>query len=138
MKLAISYDQENQTVFQHFGHTEQFLTYDVTGAALSAPITLPTNGSGHGALATFLKEQGVCVVICGGIGDGAIQALKAAGIQVYSGVSGNAEQAAQAFAAGTLEQKDCPTCAGHDHAHGACGGHDHHSCQGTCHHGEKC
>ena len=34
MKIAVTY--ENGTVFQHFGHTEQFKLYEVENGAVSA------------------------------------------------------------------------------------------------------
>ncbi|MFQ7394825.1 MAG: NifB/NifX family molybdenum-iron cluster-binding protein [Lachnospira eligens] len=43
-----------------------------------------TDGAGHSALAAVLKDKGVDVLICGGIGNGAVTALSEAGIDVYS------------------------------------------------------
>ena len=62
---------------------------------------MPTNGSGHGALAGFLKELGVSTLICGGIGGGAQMALSEAGIELYAGITGSCDEAVDAFAAGT-------------------------------------
>ena len=77
MKIAVTY--ENGEVFQHFGHTEQFKIYEIEdGKIISQEIT-DTNGSGHGALAGFLKERSVDALICGGIGGGAKAALAEAG-----------------------------------------------------------
>ena len=53
--------------------------------------------SGHEALAAFLAERGVQTLICGGIGSGAVQALDAAGIQVYGGITGLADYAVEAL-----------------------------------------
>ena len=66
MKIAVTY--ENEMVFQHFGHTEQFKIYEVEDNKVVASEIVDTNGSGHGALAGFLAGQGVDVLICGGIG----------------------------------------------------------------------
>ncbi len=49
MKIAVTY--ENGEVFQHFGHTEQFKLYEVSGGKLLQTQVVDTNGSGHGALA---------------------------------------------------------------------------------------
>ena len=65
---------------------------------------VPTNGSGHGALAGFLRERGVEVLICGGIGAGAQNALAEAGIKLYGGVSGSADSAVQALIEGNLSE----------------------------------
>ena len=140
MKIAVTY--ENGQVFQHFGHTEQFKLYDVENGAVVSSRVVDTNGSGHGALAGFLREHGADVLICGGIGGGARNALAQAGIALYPGVSGSADAAAQALAEGRLVYNPAASCADHDHHHGAgcghheggCGGHscgeDHQGCAG--------
>ena len=91
MKIAVTY--ENGQVFQHFGHTERFKLYEVEDGAVTASQVVDTAGSGHGALAGFLRERGVQTLICGGIGGGARTALAQAEIQLYPGVSGAADQA---------------------------------------------
>ena len=72
MKIAVTY--ENGQVFQHFGHTEQFKIYTVDDENILSSEIVNTDGTGHGALADFLKERGVNVLICGGIGAGAVMA----------------------------------------------------------------
>ena len=64
MKIAVTYD--NGEIFQHFGHTEQFKLYDIENGKVVASEVVGTNGSGHGALAGFLAEHQVQVLICGG------------------------------------------------------------------------
>ena len=71
MKVAVTY--ENGEVFQHFGRTEQFKIYDVADGRVNSGIVIGTNGTGHGALAGFLKAEGVQALICGGIGGGALE-----------------------------------------------------------------
>ena len=91
MKIAVTF--ENGNVFQHFGHTEKFKIYDISNGKIINESIVDTNGSGHGALAGFLKENSVDTLICGGIGNGAKQALAEAGIKLYGGVVGNADSA---------------------------------------------
>ena len=43
------------------------------------------------------KRQGVDTLICGGIGGGAQNALAQAGIRLFGGVSGNADEAVNAL-----------------------------------------
>lgn len=132
MKIAVTY--ENGQIFQHFGHTEQFKLYDVADGSIIATEIVNTNGSGHGALAGFLMQQGVDVLICGGIGGGAQVALAEAGIKLYGGVSGEADAAVNALLAGSLGCKPNVRCNHHDHEHGegghSCGEHGcgHHGC----------
>ena len=113
MKIAVTY--ENGEIFQHFGHTEQFKLYTVENGTITAVEVVDTNGSGHGALAGFLLEHNVDTLICGGIGGGAQNALAQAGIQLYGGVSGNADEAVNALLTGTLGYNPNVHCSHHDH-----------------------
>ena len=121
MKVAVTY--QNGQVFQHFGHTEEFKIYTVQTDEVKDGIVVPTLGSGHGALAGFLQQQGVDVLICGGIGAGAKQALAEAGIQLYGGVTGLADEAVKAFAAGKLQFDPDVACSHHEDGHHNCGNH---------------
>ena len=121
MKVAVTY--QNGQVFQHFGHTEEFKIYTVQNDEVKDGIVVPTLGSGHGALAGFLQQQGVDVLICGGIGAGAKQALAEAGIRLYGGVTGLADEAVKAFAAGKLQFDPDVACSHHKDGHHNCGNH---------------
>ena len=131
MRIAVTY--ENGTVFQHFGHSERFKLYDFENGKLTGTKIIGTNGSGHGLLASLLQEQKVDALICGGIGIGAQMALADAGVKLYAGVQGAADEAAFALAAGTLDYDPDAHCDHHEHHDGECG-HDHcadHHCQGN-------
>ena len=91
MKIAVTYD--NGSVFQHFGKTENFKIFEVENGAIISSEVVGSNGAGHSALAGFLADAGVDVVICGGIGGGAQEALSEAGIKVCAGVSGDVNEA---------------------------------------------
>lgn len=116
MRVAVTY--ENGEVFQHFGRTEQFKIYDIMDGKAEKEEIVGTNGSGHGALAGFLTDLKVDVLICGGIGGGAKEALKEAGIELYGGVSGKADDAVKAFLAGELHYDPDMQCSHHEHEHG--------------------
>jgi len=132
MRIAVTY--ENGEIFQHFGHTEQFKLYDVEDGKIIGEQVVDTNGSGHGALAGFLQAAKVDALICGGIGMGAQTALADAGIKLYAGVQGSADEAAMALAAGDLNYDPNARCDHHEHHHGGDCGHDHcaeHHCAGN-------
>ena len=140
MRIAVTY--EEGAIFQHFGHTSQFKVYDVVNGKVIAAQIVDTNGQGHGALANFLFHGGVDVLICGGIGGGAINALANAGIDLYPGIDGSADMAVMQYLAGVLPKRTDVRCSHHDHEHGEghdCGSHGHdcgshgHSCGGGCH-----
>ena len=134
MRIAVTHD--NGEVFQHFGHSEEFKVYEVEDGAVQSSEVIGSNGSGHGALAALLADKGIDVLICGGIGGGAQNALEEAGIELCAGASGNADEAVAAYLRGELvntgancdhhhdEEHDCGD---HDCASGGCG-----SC-GGCH-----
>ena len=132
MRIAVTF--ENGKIFQHFGHTEQFKLYDVEDGKVVSEQVVDTNGSGHGALAGFLQAAKADVLICGGIGMGAQMALADAGIKLYAGVQGSADDAAKALAEGTLEYDPDAHCDHHGHHHDGDCGHEHcgeHHCAGN-------
>lgn len=115
MRIAVTY--ENGEVFQHFGHTEHFKVYDVEDGKIIESKIIGTNGSGHGALVGILSAIKADVLICGGIGGGAQMALAESEIKLYGGVSGNADEAVNAFIAGNLNFNPDVHCNHHDHEH---------------------
>ena len=136
MKLAVTYDPTNGQIFQHFGHTEYMKIYETQDNTVRSAEVKSTNGSGHGALAGFLREEGVEVLICGGIGGGAQMALAEAGIRLYGGCSGDADQAVNNFLNNMLMYNPNVRCdhheGGHDCGHD-CGSHEDHPCRhGNC------
>jgi len=138
MRIAVTY--ADGEIFQHFGRTEQFKVYDIEDGKVAAAAVMDTNGIGHGALAGILEELHVEVLICGGIGMGARIALDDVGVEICSGVSGDADDAVRAYLAGTLEAATGETC-DHHHEHGeGCGcGHHHEEHEHHHHeHGEGC
>ncbi len=127
MRAAVTYDNGN--VFGHFGKTEKFKIYDIENGKIVNSQILDTNGEGCGALAGILNIANVDVLICGGIGGGAVHAIKEAGIRLYAGANGSADAAVEALLAGTLEAKEEANCDHHDHDHS-----EGHSCgHGNCH-----
>ena len=123
MRVATTYDNGN--IFMHFGRSEQFKIYEVADGAIESTHVLENNGEGHGALVTLLQQEHVDVLICGGIGAGAQNALKEAGIRFYGGVQGEADKAAADFLADRLAYDPAVHCEHHGEGHG----HGH-----GCHH----
>ena len=124
MKLAIPY--ENGQVFPHFGKTQQFKIYDIADGKVGASLVVPVMGGGHGALAGFLRMLGISVVLVGGIGPGALDALARYDITPIPGVSGDADKAAADFVAGKLSPDTAALCQHHHEGNPfGCG---HHTC----------
>ena len=134
MKIAVSYT--NGEVFQHVGKTEFFKIYETEGKRILSGQVVPTDGIGHEALAEFLKGLGVEVVICGGLGDGAMAALTGAGIEVCSGAEGDTDLAVDSYLKGQLVSTGT-NCDHHHHEDasegcGGCGGSCGSGCGGGC------
>lgn len=136
MKIAVTY--ENGNIFQHFGHTEQFKLYDIEAGRITNEQIISTNGQGHGALSAFLSGQGAEAVICGGIGGGAQAALAEAGIKLYGGVSGSADDAVRAYLEGKLAYNPDAQCSHHQHEHSCGEGHCGENKQGCAGNGGSC
>lgn len=132
MKIAVTF--ANGDVFQHFGHTEQFKIYDIEDGKVVGTQIADTEGSGHGALAGMLSGLKVDALICGGIGGGAQTALAEAGIRLYGGVSGSADEAVERLLAGNLAFDPHVHCdhhgEGHQHTDGHSCGENKHGCAG--------
>ena len=143
MKIAVSY--ENGNIFQHFGHSKMFKIYEIDGQNIVDTKIIEAQGSGHSALATMLDDINVDALICGGIGNGAMEALVQMGIEVCSGVSGDADEAVAEYLNGSLESQgvncdhhnngeehSCGHCGSdeEDCGCGSCGDDDGHGCGG--------
>lgn len=128
MKIAVTFDNGN--IFEHFGKTDAFKVYEVEEGKVVSAEVLDSNGSGHSALAGLLAQNMIDVLICGGLGQGALDALNGFGIEVCTGASGDADAAVAAYLAGELESAGV-NCDHHDHEEeGGCGCGD--SCGGGC------
>ncbi len=111
MKISIPY--ENEQVFQHFGHTQQFKMYEIENQKIVKSYYVNSIGQGHGALSQFLMKNKIDVVICGGIGSGAIHALNEFEIKVYGGVIGNCDEVIQNYLSGNLVYNSNIQCSCH-------------------------
>ena len=131
MKIAVTYDNGN--VFQHFGKTQNFKVYEVEDDKVVSSEVIGSNGTGHGALAGLLAEQGINVLICGGIGEGAQTALTEAGLEMVAGAQVNTDDVVEAYLKGELVSTGA-NCDHHHHEEGhSCGSHEEgHSCGGSC------
>lgn len=135
MIIAVTY--EDGQVFQHFGHTKQFKIYDVDKTEIKSSRIVEVEGHGHDAMASFLGEQGVDAVLCGGVGGGARYALSSRGIVLYPGITGNADECIKALLSGGLEYDPTATCDEDEGCSGDCAGDcgdcgDCSSCDGCC------
>ena len=119
-RIAVTYD--NGQIFQHFGKTETFKVYEVEDGRVVSSEVIESNGSGHGALAGLLADHTIDVLICGGIGGGAVAALEDCGIEICAGAAGDTDSAVEAYLKGELVSAGV-TCKHHEEGH-SCGHHE--------------
>lgn len=85
MRIAIPI--ANGCLAQHFGHCEKFALVDVDEAKKEITASTEVMAPEHqpGLLPPWLKEQGVNLVIAGGMGSRALSLFEAASIKVLTG-----------------------------------------------------
>jgi len=104
MKIAIPVTNENR-IDDHFGHCEQYGVYTISDDSQIVDVQTIKSEQGCGCksnIASVLAEQGVTIMLAGGIGGGAINVLNSWGIDVVRGCSGIAVDAVNKFVSGTL------------------------------------
>lgn len=127
--MIIAVTTEGNEIFQHFGSCKTFTLYEIDNQKIvNKKLIHPTEG-GHSSLAIFMKENNVDIVICGGIGGGAKNALRANRIEIVPGVTGNIEEAVIQYLSGIQIGNPDFIC-NHSHegdSHG-CGHHEGNGC----------
>ena len=123
IKMIIAVATQGETIFQHFGKTPQFTLFETEDSIIKNIKVLDTGDSGHSALIDVLKENSAEVLICGGIGAGAVNGLSAAGIEVVSGVECPAKDAVIKYLSGEKLGTGTATCDHHHEGGQTCGEH---------------
>ncbi|MDD2458124.1 MAG: iron-sulfur cluster carrier protein MrpORP [Eubacteriales bacterium] len=118
-KIAIA--AEGHYVCEHFGHCEGFNIYTTQEGKIIAQDFLANPGHKPGLLPNLLNDQGVHVVIAGGMGAGAIDIFNEKGIDVITGARGMVDQTIATYLDGKLLSTGS-VCHDHQHA-GDCGEH---------------
>ena len=119
MKIAVASDRG--LVTEHFGHCEGFVLFETQDGKITKSEIVPNPGHKPGFLPNFLNDKGVNVIISGGMGGGAVDIFNEKNIEVITGATGDAKDAAQKYLNGALKSTGS-IC--HDHAHAdECGGH---------------
>ena len=113
MKIAIP-TKDNQ-VDSHFGHCAFFSIAELTADNKISHIELMESPQGCGCksnIANQLAEMGVRVMLAGNMGQGAVNKISEAGIQVYRGCSGDVRELVEAYLEERIKDSGT-TCAGH-------------------------
>lgn len=123
MKICIPVEGDqglDSVVCAHFGSAPVFLIVDSDSSACRA-VENRNQHHGHGMCMPLASLQGeeLDAMVVGGIGMGALNKLRAAGIRVYLAEQDTAGEVVKALSAGTLKEVDPgQACAHHRHGQG--------------------
>ena len=117
-KIALPVTQSNQ-IDDHFGHCDMYNVYSISDDNEIEKVQTVDSTKGCGCksgISSVLAAEGVTVMLAGGIGNGAINVLKANGIEVVRGCRGDATAAVHSYLAGNLPDSGI-SCHQHEHRH---------------------
>ena len=117
MKIAVTYEKETGNIFQHFRKTQFFKIYEIKDGKIVSSEIIDNGGNGHHDLPPYLKSLDVETLILGNRGQGAIDAIAAAGLKEVPGIMGSADEAAENFAKGELKGNFNAKCNHHGEHH---------------------
>ena len=90
LKIAVPV-LENNEIDQHFGKAKKFKIYNIFNQILVDQKEISCEGNGHESATKLLEEQQVTILICGGIGQEALESLFEKQVKVYLGMTGDAD-----------------------------------------------
>lgn len=105
MKIAMP--KNGEMINQHFGKSQSFLIVTVEDGKMvdKKEVSVMDLQHNHGGLSNLILNEGASVVITGGIGAGAYEALKANNLEVIRGVNMTLEEALVSYLNGELKDK---------------------------------
>lgn len=121
MKIAVPVTVDHR-IDEHFGHCEYYGIYTISADNQITDTQTLKSEQGCGCksnIASVLSEQGVTIMLAGGIGAGAINVLNSWGIDVVRGCSGPALEVVKLYTDGKIADSGS-TCSHHEgqgHAH---------------------
>jgi predicted Fe-Mo cluster-binding NifX family protein len=123
MRIAISATENrglDSQVSPHFGRCPYFVLVDVADGEIGAVETVTNPHYGHhqpGQVPAFIHDQGVDVMLTGGMGGRAFGFFQQRGIQAVTGATGTARYTLEQFLNGNLSGS-APCRESIEHGHG--------------------
>ncbi len=105
MKIAVPVSANNQ-VDDHFGHCNFYDLFKISPYSEITELKRIPSLQGCGCksnIAEILAAEGVTLMLAGGIGNGAINVLKNAGISVIRGCSGDTSEVVKLYLMGAIK-----------------------------------
>ncbi len=95
-------------ISRHFGRCPYYVILEVEVGKVKQPVRVIANpyATAHGEpgqVPSFLKEQGIEVIIAGGMGPRAVGFFNQYGIKVVTGASGKVKEGVDSFSKGELK-----------------------------------
>ena len=119
MRIGFAVDEDKgmeSSISGHFGRCPYYIIVDVEGREVKEVSVLSNpfypNNAPPGKLPALLNEQGVEVMVAGGMGPRAVEAFRELGIEVFTGACCTVKEALEAYLKGEL--KGGEPCEGHD------------------------
>lgn len=109
------------TIDGHFGHTKEFAIYEVQQTDISHVRYVTPPPHEPGVLPKFLREQGIDVIITGGMGQRAVALFQHHDIDVILGAKGRIDVNLNEYLGGFLSSQGSSCDTSHNHHHN----HDH-------------
>jgi len=107
-------------ISEHFGRAQSFTLVDTTNGKVEVIANNGEHVCGGGAPVERLRAAKPDVVVCGGLGGGAIRMLNSLGFKVYIGATGTVRDAVELYKGGKLQEASMESACAHHHDH-----HDH-------------
>lgn len=108
MRIAVSVDTNDNwesVVAHHFGRCPHFAIVDMEGNEVQSLEIIVNPYFAHhqpGQVPSFIHEQQVNVMLCGGMGRRAIEAFQNLGVQAFTGATGTVRTALETYLGGEL------------------------------------
>lgn len=124
MKIAVPVTKNNQ-IDDHFGHCEFYNVFTISATNEIVEVQTIKSEQGCGCksnIASTLAQNGVKIMLAGGIGGGAINVLNNAGIGVIRGCSGKPDENVKQYLSGSIADNG-ESCKSHEGHHEEGSGH---------------
>ena len=117
MKLGIPSESSGgleDNVGYHFGRVDNYTVYDTENKKVDIIPNTSSHKGGTKLPADLLRDHGIDIMICGGLGRRAIQLFEQYGIEVYAGAKGTIADSIKQFEKGSLTMAtDADACREH-------------------------
>ncbi|MDD5282225.1 MAG: NifB/NifX family molybdenum-iron cluster-binding protein [Candidatus Omnitrophica bacterium] len=113
MKICITSEGKtlDSEVDPRFGRCQNFIFFDMDTGSFEVQENTNAQFQGGAGIQSgqLVLSKGIKAVLTGNIGPNAHQVLKAAGINIFTGVNGTVKEAIEAYKNGEYKQADSPS-----------------------------